>query len=250
MRANIQIYHQDCMTALRDMRDNCFELAIVDPPYFSGPEKRQYYGNETCQSKHSKTGKTETIKRRKYLVSDTWNVPDEEYFFELFRVSKNQIIFGCNYYEYKFPSGRIVWNKCNGDSSFSDCEIAYCSLHDSVRMFTYMWNGMMQGKSITEGHIQQGNKKLNEKRFHPTQKPIVLYKWLLDTYAEKGDKIIDTHLGAGSIAIACWDMGFDLTCYEIDQHYYKLTSERLMRHKEQGQFDLDDSPLISTEDGT
>ena len=156
----------DCMEYLPQFPDKYFDIAVVDPPYFSGPEKRNYYGRTV-----SPIGV-----QRHYKSSDEWSVPDNTYFDELARVSKEQIIWGCNYFNYPFGPGRIVWDKCNGDSSFSDCEIAYCSLHDSVRLFRYMWNGMFQGKSIEEGTIQQGNKQKNEKRIHPTQKPVNLYR--------------------------------------------------------------------------
>ena len=112
-------------------------------------------------------------------------------------------------------------------SRFSDAEIAYCSLHDSVRLYRYMWNGMMQGKSIYEGNVQQGNKALNEKRIHPTQKPIALYKWLLTKYAKQGDKILDTHVGSASSLIACEDMGYEYLGFEIDENYYNAARKRL-----------------------
>jgi site-specific DNA-methyltransferase (adenine-specific) len=215
----MQYTNENCMDLMKRYPDKLFALAIVDPPYFSGPERRKYYGSSISTTK---------VKRRCYPVSEYWNVPTAEYFNELFRVSKNQIIWGCNYYNFIFPgSGRIIWDKCNGKSSFSDCEIAYCSLHKSVRMFRFMWNGMMQGKSIEEGHIAQGNKKLNEKRIHTTQKPVALYEWLLRKYAQSGDVILDTHVGSASSLIACEKLGFDYVACEIDPEYYKLSSERL-----------------------
>lgn len=203
--------------------DKYFELAIVDPPYFSGSEKRNYYGRKV-----SPIGV-----KRLYGKTSEWHVPDEKYFDELFRVSKNQIIWGVNYYDYHFSSGRIVWDKVNGQSSFSDCEIAYCSFYDSVRLFRYMWNGMMQGKSISEGHLQQGNKSLNEVRIHPTQKPVNLYLWLLQNYAKDGDKILDTHVGSASSLIACEELGFDYVGCELDSGIYTLASERLNKYKSQ-----------------
>ena len=218
-----QLVNLDCMKALKEYPDNHFDLAIVDPPYFSGPEKRGFYGQKV-----SPIGV-----QRFYEKSEEWKVPGPEYFKELERVSKHQIIFGCNYFQWNFPPGRIVWDKCNEKNSFSDCEIASCSLHDSVRLFRYMWSGMMQGKSISEGHIQQGNKKLNEKRIHPTQKPVALYKWLLQKYAKPGDLIIDTHVGSGSSLIACYELGFDYVGFEIDKHYYELAQERIKEAKAQ-----------------
>ena len=158
---------------------------------------------------------------------DNWDVPDSSYFEELTRVSKNQIIWGCNYFDYSFGAGRIVWDKCNDKTTFSDCEIAYCSLIDSVRIFRYMWNGMFQGKSIFEGTVQQGNKKLNEKRIHPTQKPVVLYEWLLNRYAKSGDIILDTHVGSASSLIACHNTGHKFVGFELDKYYYDLSKQRL-----------------------
>lgn len=134
-------YNMDCMDGMKEFPDKYFDLAVVDPPYFTGPEKRGFYGRRV-----SPIGV-----KRVYRVSEEWKIPEKEYFDELIRVSKNQIIWGCNYFKYGFLPGRIVWDKCNGNSVFSDCEIAACSIHDSVRLFRYMWNGMMQGKSVNEG---------------------------------------------------------------------------------------------------
>lgn len=220
---NITLYNDDCMNLLREFPDRLFDLAIVDPPYFDGPEKLGYYGT---------TKSSIGVKRPTYEAKH-WTVPDKNYFMELRRVSKNQIIWGCNYFCYPFGPGRIVWDKVNGKSSFSDCEIAYCSLIDTVRLFAFMWNGMCQGKSISEGRIQQGNKMLNERRIHPTQKPVALYKWLLSNYAEPGDKILDTHLGSGSICIACDDLGFEMTGIELDKDYYEGAKRRLQWHQAQ-----------------
>ncbi|MDP8089674.1 MULTISPECIES: DNA-methyltransferase [Pasteurellaceae] len=215
--------NEDCFEGMKKYPDNYFNLAIVDPPYFSGPEKRKFYGK-----KESPIGV-----QRIYKETDTWELPTKEYFDELFRVSKHQIIWGVNYFNnYKFGSGRIVWDKCNGKSPFSDCEIAYCSKHDSVRQLKYMWNGMMQGKSIDEGHIQQGNKKLNEKRIHPTQKPVNLYLWLLQKYAKAGHKILDTHVGSASSLIACEQLGFEYVGFELNSHYFELAKNRILREKE------------------
>lgn len=210
-------YNMDCMDGMKEFPDGYFDLAIVDPPYFSGPERRGFYGK-----KISPIGV-----QRIYEKSECWQVPDEDYFKELFRVSKDQIIWGCNYFEYPFGPGRIVWNKCNGNSDFSDCEIAYCSMHDSVRLFSYMWNGMFQGKSISEGTVQQGNKSLNEKRIHPTQKPVALYEWLLNRYAKPRDIILDTHVGSASSLIACYRTNHPYVGFELDKHYYDLSKKRL-----------------------
>lgn len=216
-----EVYNMDCMEYMKSIPDKFFDLAVVDPPYFDGPNKLGYYGKEI-----SSFG----VKRPGYKAKH-WSVPERSYFKELFRISRNQIIWGCNYlFELKpLSPGRIVWNKANGNSSFSDCEIAYCSMIDTVRMFTYMWNGMCQGKSIKEGHLQQGNKRKNEKRIHPTQKPVALYAWILKKFANPGDKILDTHLGSGSSRIAAYKMGFDFYATEIDKEYFDAQEERFRR---------------------
>ena len=221
-----RLYNMDCMDGMKEFPDKYFDLAIVDPPYFSGPEKREFYGR-----KISPIGV-----QRVYKKSEQWKIPGQDYFRELERVSKNQIVWGCNYFEWHFPHGRIVWDKCNGNSSFSDCEIASCSIRDSVRLFRYMWNGMMQGKSIAEGHIQQGNKILNEKRIHPTQKPVALYEWCLSRFAKPGNVILDTHAGSASSLVACENMGFQYIGFEIDTDYFTAASERLSAAKNQTNF--------------
>jgi site-specific DNA-methyltransferase (adenine-specific) len=225
-------YNMDCMEGMRQFPDKYFDLAIVDPPYFSGPEKRGYYGRTI-----SPIGV-----QRIYKTSAEWSVPNKSYFNELARVSKNQIIWGCNYFNYQFGPGRIVWDKCNGESSFSDCEIAYCSMHDSVRLFRYMWNGMFQGKSISEGTVQKGDKKLNEKRIHPTQKPVALYEWILSKYAKEGDIILDTHVGSASSLIACHNTNHKFVGFELDKHYYELSKQRL--DAELAQMNIFDYELI------
>lgn len=216
-------YNMDCMEGMKQFPDKYFDLAIVDPPYFSGPERRGYYGRKV-----SPIGV-----QRHYEPSEKWEVPGADYFRELERVSKHQIIWGCNYFYWNFPTGRIVWDKCNGSNSFSDCEIASCSLHASVRLFRYMWNGMMQGKSIEEGWVQQGNKKLNEKRIHPTQKPVNLYRWLIQKYVQLGWNVLDTHVGSASSLIAYEEAGIPYVGFEIDPKRYDLSKQRLEEYRAQ-----------------
>ena len=217
----------DCMDIMAKYPDGFFDLAVVDPPYFSGPEKRGYYG-----AKISQIGV-----HRNYHISQNWTIPKKDYFDELKRVSKRYIIWGCNYFGYKFPPGRIVWDKCNGSSSFSDCEIAATNCHDSVRLVRYMWNGMMQGKSITEGWTMQGNKQKNEVRIHPTQKPVALYEWIFSKYAKPGDKILDTHLGSGSSRIAAYIHGLNFFGCEIDAYYFQAQEVRFKDYTAQGRID-------------
>ncbi len=209
-------YNIDCMEYMKALPDKSIDLCLADPPYFSGPERRGHYG-----SKVSKIGV-----HRDYPISPHWEVPGEELFREICRVAKRWIVWGCNYFEFAFPPGRIIWDKCNQGSSFSDCEIAATNCHKSVRLIRYMWNGMMQGKSITEGHIMQSDKSLNEKRIHPTQKPVFLYEWLLMKYAQPGDQILDTHLGSGSSRIAAYELGYDFIGCEIDKYYFDAQENR------------------------
>lgn len=202
---------------MKEFPDGYFNIAIVDPPYFSGPERRQFYGRR----------KSPIGVQRLYEPSDFWEVPGDDYFRELMRVSQEQIVWGCNYFNWRFPPGRIVWDKCNGNSSFSDCEIAACSLHNSVRMYRYMWNGMMQGKSMEEGWIQQGNKKLNEHRIHPTQKPVNLYRWITQRYIQPGWKVLDTHVGSASSLIAYDEARIPYVGFELDQKRYEDAVQRM-----------------------
>lgn len=224
MRENMnKAYNVDCMEEMKNFPDKYFDLAVCDPPYFSGPEKRGYYGKKDGG----------ICGRRDYDTLMQWEIPESEYFKEVGRISKKFIIWGCNYFNFHFPPGRIIWDKCNLGSSFSDCEIAATNCHKSVRLFRYMWNGMMQGKSVSEGHVVQGNKKLNEKRIHPTQKPVALYTWIFEHYANYGDKILDTHLGSGSSRIAAYNAGLDFIGFEIDPKYFMLQEKRFEEYTSQ-----------------
>lgn len=206
-------YNMDCMEGMAQFQDGFFDLAVVDPPYFSGPERRGYYG-----SKVSKTG----VKRHDYPISQEWEIPGRAYFDELRRVAKHYIVWGCNYFDYDFAPGRIVWDKCNQNTGFSDCELAATDLFSSVRLVRYMWNGMMQG-----------DKRRNEVRIHPTQKPIALYDWIFQRYAKPGQKILDTHLGSGSSRIAAYEAGLKFIGFEIDPDYYDRQEKRFQEHTAQ-----------------
>tara|TARA_R100000734_G_scaffold10693_1_gene8047 strand:- start:595 stop:1221 length:627 start_codon:yes stop_codon:yes gene_type:complete len=202
------------------MRDNEFDLAIVDPPYGIGASTKSFMRTGT------QTGKSKAISG--LYKSSNWDnsSPKKEYFLELQRVSKNQIIFGANHFIESIPNCNsscwVVWNKNNGDNKYSDCELAYTSFKSGVRMIKYTWHGM----------IQQ-NMKNKEIRIHPTQKPVALYLWLLQKYAQSGDKILDTHLGSGSSALAAHDLGFDFVGYELDTEYFDKAQERLRQHQRQ-----------------
>ena len=199
--------------------DKHFDLAIVDPPYGIGVDTAMrksagtQYGNAAAP-------------KATYHTSD-WDTkpPAAEYFNELRRVSKNQILWGANHYISKMPidsSCWIVWDKKNGTNHFADCELAWTSFKTAVRKFDYMWNGMLQE-----------NMKDKEIRIHPTQKPVALYEWLLRNYAKEGDKILDTHVGSASSLIACHNMGFDYVGFELDADYHKAATERLEAVKSQ-----------------
>jgi len=211
-----EVFNIDCIEYMRGVQDKFFDLAVVDPPYGIKVAEMGFVKNPTTQVKQ-KNGISLNVKKSLYK-SKKWDsyIPVQNYFDELFRVSKNQIIWGVNYFNnISFTSGRIVWDKYNGSNSFSDAEIAFCSMHNTTRIFRYMWSGMFQGKSIKEGRIQQGDKRLNEKRMHPTQKPIALYLWLLQNYTKQGDKIFDSHMGSQSSRIAAYQLGFDYYGCEI-----------------------------------
>jgi site-specific DNA-methyltransferase (adenine-specific) len=235
---NIKLYNADCMDVMKTFKDKQFSLAIVDPPYGINVAKMAYTqeDNRPCKQKN---GSVLHVKKKKYKHGD-WddNPADAEYLEQLQRVSRHQIIFGINYMDFHLKGGRLVWNKLVPDGvSFSDCEIAYCSMFDRVENVFFRWAGMIQGtyigKDIMKAIRQQGNKSLNEERIHPTQKPVQLYKWILQNYAKEGDTILDTHFGSLSIGIACHDLKFDLTAIELDKDYYEQAKKRLEFHQRQ-----------------
>ena len=201
----IQLYNCDNMELMAKYPDNYFELAIVDPPY---------QNIDAIGLTDNKKKNKQATKRTNYHLFENI-APEDKYYLELERVSKNQIVWGGNYLG--LCGGVIVWNK-NG-TAFGDGEIAICSTHKSVQIFEYTWNGMLQG-----------DMKNKEHRIHPTQKPVALYKWILDKYAKPNDKILDTHLGSMSIAIACHDYGFELVGCELDKEYYEKGIERVKNH--------------------
>lgn len=183
-------YNMDCMDGMKEFPDKYFDLAIVDPPYGIG------ISTNPVRQKHAK----------KIWDKD---IPSGDYFYELFRVSKNQIIWGGNYYKLPPTQNFIVWDKKQPENfSLAMCEVAWCSVQRPMKMFRYSVN--------------------NERnKIHPTQKPVALYKWILSNYANTGDLILDTHVGSASSLIACEDMGFKYVGFEIDEEYYKKACERL-----------------------
>ena len=210
---NIKLIHGDCMNYMKDLPDNAFDLSCVDPPYGLGDI------NQT--------------RSRKLYKKIIWNnkIPDKQYFDQLYRISINQIIWGANYfYPYIKESGRLIHDKTghgkkNQLKELSDADIASHSFGNNIKIFHYIWQGNVQGNSINWKNLGE------DARIHPTQKPIALYKWLLKNYAKETDRIIDTHLGSGSSAIAAWEYkSKEFVGIEIDREYYDAAVKRFKNH--------------------
>ena len=207
---NITLYNADCMEVMKKFKDKEFDLAIVDPPYGIGIDGQK-------QSINNKNPKA----NRKAHDFKGWDnaIPPPEYFAELWRVSKNQIIWGANYFvEHinKPTKGWVVWYKGQEGLTMSDAELAFSSFDSATRVVK-----INRVELLKEGTI------------HPTQKPVSLYKWLLQNYAKEGDRILDTHFGSLSIGIACEKLGFELTAIELDKDYYQMAKKRLLDFKKQ-----------------
>jgi site-specific DNA-methyltransferase (adenine-specific) len=237
-RGEINFYLCDNIEFMKTKPDKYYDLAIVDPPYGINVAKMAYTqeDNRPCKQKN---GSTLHVKKKKYKHGD-WDKESAgiEWLTELQRVSKHQIIFGINYMDFQLKGGRLIWNKLVPEGvSFSDCEIAYCSMFERVENVFFRWAGMIQGvycgKDVMKAIIQQGNKQLNEERIHPTQKPVMLYRYILQKYATKGMKIIDTNGGSMSLAIACDMEGFELDICEIDNEYFDNGLQRFDMYKRQ-----------------
>lgn len=217
-------FNEDCVIGMRRYPDKYFDLAVVDPIYGDitvggyitgksrggvGPHNK--YNNKIW--KQEKTG--------------------EDYFKELFRVSKNQIIWGGNYFVKEIARDSqcwIVWDKCHPPGiKFADAELAWTSFDRKTRIFRFLWNGMCQG-TPGNGTKMQADKSLNEKRIHPTQKPVALYTWIFQNYAKPGDKILDTHLGSGSSRIAAYEHDLDFVGFELEKSYFDAQEERFQTH--------------------
>jgi len=207
---NITLYNADCMEVMKKFKDKEFDLAIVDPPYGIDMD-----GGSSIKKLKSRPN----WKGCKYDKKDWDNsIPKKEYFDELFRVSKNQIIWGGNYFtEYLKPTKSwIIWDKkMSHNKNFSHAEMAWVSLKSITRLISHSATGT------------------SDKKIHPTEKPVQLYKWLLQNYAKEGDTILDTHFGSLSIGIACEKLGFELTAIELDKDYYRMAKQRLLDFKKQ-----------------
>lgn len=199
---NITLIKGDCMEVMTGIRDKRYELAIVDPPYGIGASE----------------GYARSLRNNPNITPKVWDcsgIPPMEYFDNLFKVSKEQIIWGGNYFPLPTTRCFLIWDKQNAGRDFADCEMAWTSFDAVARIFQYR---------VSKDYKQ---------RIHPTQKPIALYKWLLKNYAKEGDKILDTHLGSGSSAIACYDMGFEFIGIELDEDYFKSAVKRFDNHIKQ-----------------
>ena len=229
----IELLNMDCMEYLAGLPDKAFDICIVDPPYGIG---------ENGDRNASRTGGLAKAKVYKAFAGCDVEPPPVEYFTELQRVSANQIIWGANHFIDRIgkPSSCwIVWDKVNGGTDFADSELAWTSFKTAVRNFRFQWSGMLQG-----------NMKNKEHRIHPTQKPVSLYEWLLTNYAKPGQRILDTHLGSGSSAIAAHNLGFDFVGTELDADYYAAAVKRFEAHKAQATlFQPDDYSQATREQG-
>ena len=217
------VTNEDCMELLSRYEDKHFDLAIVDPPYGIGADVAQ---NKAAENRKKAKGKNKSGRGWKEYKKTNWDnaIPTNEFFIELLRVSKRQIIWGGNYFSYlwQFSNSFIIWNKQQREFSLADGELAwYSKTNKAMRIFDFSRGGAL------------ANNKNNGGRLHPTQKPVKLYEWLLMKYAKQGDTILDTHLGSGSIAIACDNLGYDLTGCEIDKEYYEAAIKRINQHKAQ-----------------
>jgi len=219
---NFTFYNDDNMNVMKQYPDKYFDICVIDPPYGIGEDG----------SKNHTRGKLATSKNYKAFAGNDLKAPEKEFFNELFRISKNQIIFGANHFISKIPfdsSCWIVWDKDNGETDFADCELAWTSFKSAVRKFKWKWQGMLQQ-----------NMKNKQDRIHPTEKPIELYEWIIKNYSKQGNKIIDTHLGSASIALAIDkankldNMNLEFVGVELDEEYFNAALKRFeLAHKQQ-----------------
>ena len=213
-------YNCDCMQGMKEFPDKYFDLAIVDP-VFGDVTKGGYMSH----NKGQRIGKGKANQKGYHPAIWSQEKTGKDYFNELLRVSRNQVIWGGNYFCNFLPTSQcwIVWDKQHPEGiTFADCELAWTSFNEATRIFRYMWNGMLQG-----------DMKHKEDRINPCQKPVKLYEWLINKFAKEGDVILDTHTGSGSSLIACYNTNHKYVGFEIDETYYKLAKERIERETAQ-----------------
>lgn len=222
-----EVYHANCLEYMYDIPNLFFDWALCDIEYGIGASKP----SKKLGTVKQKNGTVLQIKQSDYKHTD-WDLKKSppEYFKELFRISKKQIIFGGNYYG--LSGGYLVWDKLNGATDQYDCEMAWLSFTNRMDLVYYMWSGMMQGayigRDIHKAQRQIGNKKLNEKRIHETQKPVALYDWIINKYDVKG-RVFDSHLGSGSNRIANYINGNDFYACEIGKDKFDAQNERFQQ---------------------
>lgn len=230
MKPISEVYQEDCLEGMKRYPDKFWDLAIIDVPYGIGEDGGSNQSRGSAQGANKYKGSRNTtgkgIPATKFSAKN-WDSepPCQKYFTELKRVSKHQIIWGANHFISRIPfdsSCWIVWDKNNGETDFADCELAWTSFKTAVRKFKFTWNGMLQG-----------DMKNREERMHPTQKPVKLYRWLLENYAQPGLKILDTHMGSQSSRIAAYNMGFDYWGWEIDAEYFEKGNKRFKEQTSQ-----------------
>ena len=207
-----EAFNIDCMEYMKTLPDKAFELAVIDPPYGNGGGEFSSRNGTRFGGRFDRYDKDKKLRKK-----SNWDyAPGEDYFKELFRVSKNQIIWGGNYFSLPPCRCFIIWKKTNIPENFSMamCEYAWCSFNDNAKIIE------LSSQGITN-------------RFHPTQKPVALYEWIYSRYAKEGDKILDTHMGSGSSRIAAYNMGFDYVGCEINKDYFEKEEERFKEHSAQ-----------------
>jgi len=216
------VYLMDCMELMKGCKDKQFDLACVDPPYGIGADKAQ---NNAAMQRIKAEGKSKAGRGWKLYSNTDWDneTPNAEYWQELFRVSNNQMVWGGNYFtDYLPPSmGWIMWDKAQREFSLADGELAWTSFNKALRIFE-----MSRGKALAENNEYGG-------RFHPTQKPVALYKWIFKNYAEAGQTIFDSHLGSQSSRIAAYEMGLNFVGCELDPEYFEQGCKRFDNHVSQ-----------------
>lgn len=234
---NNNVFKEDCMQTMARYPDVYFDLAVCDIPYGINLGNMAFLKEQKTLVKQKNGTKLNPRKKSKIYTQKDWDLetPTQEYFNELKRISKHQIIFGVEYVNWEgLGKGRIKWNKGVAEGmSFKSYEMAYCSLIGFEMPIDLLWSGMQQAKSITEPMTSQGNKKLNEKRIHPCHKPIMLYDIIYQTFGFNGMKVIDTHLGGGSNRISADKFGFEFVASEIDDEYFNKQENRYKNFKSQ-----------------
>ncbi len=231
------VHNMDCMEGMKQYPDKYFDLAICDIPYGINVGKMAYLKETKTTVKQKNGSRLNGNKNKDVYSQKDWDkeTPSQDYFDELKRVSKEQIIFGVEYVNWEgLGAGRIKWNKGVAEGmSFKPYEMAYCSLIDHEVQVDLLWAGMCQAKSLKDPMVQQGNKQLNEKRIHPCHKPQLLYKKLIADYGFLGMKLLDTHVGGGSIRIEADLSNCNFTGFEIDKEYFDAQEKRYRDFKSQ-----------------